>query len=511
MTLEENHREVLAVAAAPILARIQRDATRLEEPTRAIVWEIYNNLLQESFNVKTILEAVPGESNTRKTKFRLQLGLPISKYIERARLEIAIRLLGLNSEIPIREVAALVGYRLEHTFMVAFKRFYNLSPGKARAKLLKHELGQESFKKTNRSKLSKVRTSPDTRPANRHADKQARREEALDQRIFSEIIRPALSSLERNIRRLAAEPHLYFTTDVLFRGLLAMSRSDCREDRSRGVELAEAALDVLHSMRGFVSEEEYADMEVEGLANLGNARRLASDWVSADRAFKRADFVAAEHQVSGKARAFLCLCQGHLRTFQRRFTEAYGLLDEAYSLQSKLGNHRVLGQTLLARGQCSELQGSVSSALEDYTEALRIFEMHLGSDRYLLIGAHQHLANAHGLLNDYTKAEEHLTTTMRLASEVSLPSEVADRILWLEGLLDSGRGHLEKACRKLKKVSEGLRGRGERKHAAVLDLDLARLKLELVLTAVEMRGDLAVSRGFDRNRRRARSALETQD
>ena len=64
-------------------------------------------------------------------KFKKELGISFSKYLQKTRIEQSMRLL-VHTDKPIEEIAADVGYRDIKTFYILFKSFSNSSPAKFR-------------------------------------------------------------------------------------------------------------------------------------------------------------------------------------------------------------------------------------------------------------------------------------------------------------------------------------------------------------------------------------------
>lgn len=64
-------------------------------------------------------------------KFKKELGISFSKYLQKTRIEQSMRLLA-HTDKPIDEIAADVGYRDIKTFYILFKSFSNSSPAKFR-------------------------------------------------------------------------------------------------------------------------------------------------------------------------------------------------------------------------------------------------------------------------------------------------------------------------------------------------------------------------------------------
>lgn len=79
------------------------------------------------YSIEDLARYAQMNSYKLKLGFKKQYGSPIYKYLEKARLERAVKLLE-NGGYDINEIAELVGYTFATNFIVAFKRAFGVTP-----------------------------------------------------------------------------------------------------------------------------------------------------------------------------------------------------------------------------------------------------------------------------------------------------------------------------------------------------------------------------------------------
>lgn len=483
MEPEKSRESLLAEAAKPVLERIRLDSERIGEPIRAIVTYIHDHLFDEELSVATALKGADVHSNTAKMRFRSLLRVPIGTYIQLSRLEIVVRLFAQEPRLKLHEVSEWVGYRREHTFKIAFRRCFGSSPGRLRDDLSAGAVSLTGLVQRLWQRYSTEPAKPGAAPLAEDSVSSAQvpdpsdEGEPLQEMIFEDVFWPAILDADEVERRQLALGGFRFQTDALFRGLLRYSREGCRHDRKLGVKMAERALDALWALRGRLPPAKYAGDEVEALANLGNARRLAADDDGADREFARAELILGVHPIPDRVQGLFYFYQGHLRTFQRRFPEAEELLSKSVEIRQRLGETEGMLRTLVALGECLELQGDLDEALHKYIHANNLLTGAGFGDAYLILVTHQHLANVLGLKRHFEQAHEHLEISREFAETIG-SREIQSRLSWLEGLLKHGEGDFEVAEAKLLEALHIAIELEETINASLLHLDLGALLLE---------------------------------
>lgn len=266
---------------------------------------------------------------------------------------------------------------------------------------------------------------------------------------------------------------LPFETPVFCELLCEQSREQGRDDRQRGVQVAELALAALGPLAHHLESEELRRWQVKVWACVGNARCLALDYSGAEGAFAKAEGLGAAGEVADEVRAELLCYKSWLRCCQRRLAEAIELADDAAGLLPKRAG-RLVVRVLLVRAQARSHLGQDDRALPDLYAALGFLEE--GSDPLLRLTTHQNLAATLWRLGRLEEAGEWLERVRPMAAKLNKPVP-SFHLLGFEGLLAAERGHLETALTRLRETCEGLRGIGKWDSFAVAALDLAQVEL----------------------------------
>ena len=114
-------------AAGDVIAGIREDRLRVAADLTPLLLYIESNLFDPGLNASTLLRACGVRDKTLTRRFREAVGRPAFRYIEKARLETASRLLA-DTDLAVRTVARLVGYTHARVFSDAFLRRTGLRP-----------------------------------------------------------------------------------------------------------------------------------------------------------------------------------------------------------------------------------------------------------------------------------------------------------------------------------------------------------------------------------------------
>jgi len=472
--MRRDHGELLEQAARPVKTRITSDSLRVEEPMRSLVLYLKENLFSEELSVEAALRATATGRDSRRTKFRMLFGSTIKKYIEYARMETALRLIAREPQLTAVEVGFLVGYKYENTFRVAFPRVFGIPPGQAQALLRSGELQlPELLRKIAFPGQEESRLLEDDSEISSERSSQRREDEDLLQKLGKKIF----SGTDYEAHKEIIGSGLELGHPAVVRGLLRMSRERCRDNRALGVEIAELALVALHVTKNRLAADDYAFLEVEVFVNIANAQRLASDPEGAELAFQHADNARGNLVVPLRLEGDYLLSKGHLRSFQRRFSEAEDLLSSSLERWRELEDDTEVVKTLLAKGICSELSGNTGRAIALYRDAFEIADGKDELDPYLRIAAVWHLSNGHMLAGDTGEARN----ILRIAEEETAGcSGISLRIhvQWLRCLILVQEENISLAKRGMTHVVEGLDGLSETLNASIARLDLMCISLQ---------------------------------
>jgi transcriptional regulator GlxA family with amidase domain len=86
---------------------------------------------RENLSLSTMANAVGLSSSRLRHKFKAEIGITPTLYLQRLRLQRAKELLKRH-DLSVKEVRAAVGIRSDSYFSHQFKRAYGISPSKSR-------------------------------------------------------------------------------------------------------------------------------------------------------------------------------------------------------------------------------------------------------------------------------------------------------------------------------------------------------------------------------------------
>jgi len=424
---------------------IEVDRALVTERLAAVLGAVSQELFEAGIGIGR-LEAITNLSrHTLQRDFKRQLDITVMEYINRNRMAVACRLLS-GTEAPVWLVGSALGFKTADGFSRAFTRSFKIRP---------HE-----YRETN------------------CAPKRARCSEARERRSFIES--RALDILSNDLRN--ADPKQI--ADVIERGysvdprvafgeLLSQSRQVGESDRRQGIKFARLALSTLPRLSDEVEQNELRRLRIEGLICLGNCCRSAADWRMAEQAF-----AAAERELDGgrggtaDLNAETLMNKGHLRTYQRRFSEADELLGLARREWEKLGNGVGLARTISACGYSFWVRGDWASAFELYAEAERQLAKCEQGNTHLLVSVLSGIAGSAAALGEFSAARRNLSEAKTLAGQL-LNQDVAATLRWQEGLIEIAQGRERQGEVLLVSAKGELCDAEQPFHGALVSVDLA--------------------------------------
>jgi len=258
---------------------------------------------------------------------------------------------------------------------------------------------------------------------------------------------------------------------ALFNLLSTKSRVNGRRDRQRGVELAELALSSVEGSAALLGDI-FHDVHALGLARLGNALRLAGDYVGSEKAFAHSEAAWALPRATPDPRveAEIWDLKASLRLHQRRYEEAHLLLNRSLKLSEGLGELRLQVSSLLQRATVLNHQGQNEASISDLRLAKRVVR-DLREPR-LALGVFQSLAASQAEAGDFSKAVADLAEAQKLCEAVNEPLS-RHQLEWVEGRLYQREGAFELAASLFNNARAGLIELNEKHYAAEVSLDLA--------------------------------------
>lgn len=283
----------------------------------------------------------------------------------------------------------------------------------------------------------------------------------------------ALLALPAPLRadRIAEDPD--FHSRALCEQLIRACRVAEFEAPREALELAELAVWVAgHLDPRASSEATLQDLRARSWGALANAHRVLGDFAGAEQAFETAERHLSEGSGDPHEEAHLLSLKASLRRLQMRFPEALDLLDQALQLYRLLGEHRLVGRTLIKRGVVLGHADRPQEAVEALREGLAKIDP-AADPRLDLSGRHNlvcFLLDAGRLL----EAQALLAQTRRLHYRHASPLNLV-RLRWLEGRLAVALDQPRAAEEALLEVRDGFLRHGLGKDAAVAALELAEI------------------------------------
>jgi tetratricopeptide (TPR) repeat protein len=276
----------------------------------------------------------------------------------------------------------------------------------------------------------------------------------------------------QRLARVCADPR--FHSPALGEALIDRCRAVGADDAEAAIELGELA----------VALSEQVDVQlcgggvVQGLkarswAWLGNARRLASDLLGAERALTTAELLSERGAGDPLERAELLGLRAALLADQRAFNDAERLLDLALDLYRSVGERHLEGRTLVQKGLVRGCRaGLEAEGIELLREGVSLLDRPRGGR--LLTHA---LFTLTGLLAEAGRPEEAMVA---LRDTRALCQAAEDRLNLirlrrLEGKIEEAMGRPDAAEAALIEARDAFLHEGLGTEAAVASIDLAAL------------------------------------
>lgn len=257
--------------------------------------------------------------------------------------------------------------------------------------------------------------------------------------------------------------------------LLERSWALRHEDPHRMLELAShATLVADHLSPRFYDPRKLADLRCRAWSALGNAYRVADNLELAEWALGR----AADFCLQGTGDETLSVrvldLQASLYGSQRKFPLAFEVLDAAYVVHRRRGDHHMAGRILIKKGLYTGYSNNPDEAVRLLTEGLGMIDPKL--DPELTLSAIHNIAWFLMEGERYRKARNVVwENRWRYTRHGGKIDHV--KLRWLQGRIEAGLGNLPAAEDALREAQQGLQNEDLRYHAALASLDLASILL----------------------------------
>lgn len=258
--------------------------------------------------------------------------------------------------------------------------------------------------------------------------------------------------------------------------LIEHTRTLRRVDPEAMVLLATLAVSLSRQLSpGTRGAADLADLQARAWAELGNARRIANDPNGAEADLMEALQLAGQGTGDPLLLSQLMDYTASVFTAQRRFDEAFRLLDWVYAISSHLGEPHAAGRALISKG----VSAGYALASE---ESVRL----LGQGLALIDARHDPklaLVAVHSLIFFLVDAGHLSLANLLLCESRPLYNAHAERldvlkVLWLEGRIAEGLGDEAMAEEAFQEVRGGFEEFELPYDAALVSLDLAAIWLQ---------------------------------
>ena len=273
-----------------------------------------------------------------------------------------------------------------------------------------------------------------------------------------------------------------FRSRMLCERLLAESHEAGFNDPAQATALARLAVTLAEALtpEGCGGQEAWNGLCARALAQLGNAHRISSDHLAADRLFADAQARIGQGGIGLLDLARVLDLEASLRRDQRCFGEASRLLDKVIRIYRRLGQWSLLGRALKQKSMACGEEGDLEGEMAYLRRALDLLDPN-EEPRTFLAARHNLIA----ALNQSGRSREAFSLLfhtrplyLKKGDRTSLM-----RMRWLEGLVARGLGRVEQAATSFREVRQAFLEMGLDYDAALASLDLAGALVQQARTA----------------------------
>lgn len=268
-----------------------------------------------------------------------------------------------------------------------------------------------------------------------------------------------------------------FWTWSLCETLMERSREIRHDNLQSMLHLAGLAREAAERVEsGEHSPRETADLRARAWAELANAWRACDDLSQAETAMARALELQAAGTGSESLLARLADLSASLFCDQRRFTEAFQMLDTAHSLYQRLGAAHDAGRVLVMKGLFTGYTGNAEEGLQILARALTTIDR--DRDPRLAFHVLHNILLFRVELAEFEQARRQLQRMRPLYERHAGPNEWV-KLRSIEGKIAAGLGDLPRAEELFRGVRRDLDAAGLGYQAAIISMDLAAVCLRL--------------------------------
>ena len=263
--------------------------------------------------------------------------------------------------------------------------------------------------------------------------------------------------------------------------LIERSREKGFEDPAQGEALARLALTLTERLDAdHYGAERIQDLRARVWGQIGNLRRIASDFSGAETAFETAFALLRQGTADLMEKAILLDVRASLLREQRRFDEAARLLRRAQRIFLLYGEKHRAGKVLVKMSTVHEHAARSDEAIRVLYEALKLIEAE--RDPRLLLAAQHNLITNLAETGRFMEAQGLFIQARPLYARFQ-DGWTQNRRRWVEGRIARGLGQLPEAEWLLRAARDGFVGEGVTYDVALVSLDLALVYAEQGRTA----------------------------
>jgi tetratricopeptide (TPR) repeat protein len=242
--------------------------------------------------------------------------------------------------------------------------------------------------------------------------------------------------------------------------------------------LARLAADRLDSrVHGAVQR---TDMQARAWAELANAYRITDDFPQADAAMACALDLRTQGTGDPLLYARIADLNASLLCDQRRFKEAFRMLDLAYAIHRRHSDAHEVGRTLILKGLYTGYAGQPEEALQLLVQGLPMIDR--ARDAKLVFHTLHNILLFRVELGEYAAAQRQLQRMRPLYAAHAAWLDMV-KLHRLEGEIAAGLGDLATAEATFQQIRQDLNDSGHGYQAALVSLDLAGIWLRQGRTA----------------------------
>lgn len=532
--LAQHAQRSLERAAAKTLDRIRTDQERVSGRLRPLLEHIEVHLFDPGLDVNQLKRRCGVRDNSVPIQFHSQLGKPPHAYIEKCRLETACRLL-VDTELKVWQIANLLGYSSIQVFSRAFTRWADIRPTAYRRRERRKATTHPARKLAAAVAATKteVRLGVDTLKAALDGELEASQADRLIRRLLNlypatglMLDRPTLAQaasaspepaqpplaeapfrtvplpappgpdyrrllsleeietaraealweqikdLPQDKQRAAIRGGTRFETRALFEVVRKGGLKQGRDDRKRGIEVAELLADVSTLTGNSGSASTSANAKANALTWLANAKRLSFDLAEAEKLLLEAERCLPAKEVSSVVVGDLAQVRSLVQRYRRCYEESLSFSNEAIESYSEAKASDRLAEALLNRaGVYGELD-RLDESCNDIEAGVELLSHQ--DNEFLSAAALNILGWNHCQLGNLESAAEAVERSRPIRERLA-DTELELKFSWLEAEILSLQGATSNASSLYQDLVARFVEKGRAGEAASAALELANL------------------------------------